>query len=48
LPGSTFVDKEGNLDSFSVGDVNALIAQMEKEVKDSVNQMKELNIDRKQ
>jgi hypothetical protein len=48
LTGSTFVDTEGNPDSLSVGDVNALIVQMEKEMKDSVHQMKELNRDTKQ
>ncbi|GFG38227.1 hypothetical protein Cfor_03826 [Coptotermes formosanus] len=47
LTGSTFVEREGNLDSLSVDDVNALIVQMEKEVKDSVHQMKELNRDTK-
>jgi len=47
LTGSTFVDSEGNVDSLSVGDVNALIVQMDKEVKDSVCQMKELNKDTK-
>jgi hypothetical protein len=48
LTRSTHVDSEGNLESLSAGDVNALIVQMEKEVKDSVQQMKELNKDTKQ
>jgi hypothetical protein len=48
LTGRTFVDSEGNQDSLSVGDVNALIVQMEKELKDSVHQMKELDKDTKQ
>jgi hypothetical protein len=47
LTGSTFVESEGNLDSLSVDDVNALIVQMQKEVKDSVHEMKELNRDTK-
>jgi hypothetical protein len=47
LTGSTFVDSEGNLDALSVDDMNALIVQMEKEVKDGVHQMKELNKDTK-
>jgi hypothetical protein len=48
LAGSTFVDNEGNLDTLSVGDVNAFISQLEKEVKDSVQQMKELDKDTNQ
>jgi hypothetical protein len=48
LPGSTCVDSEGNQDSLSGGEVSALIVQMEKEVKDSVHEMKELNKDTKQ
>jgi hypothetical protein len=48
LTGSTFVGSEGNLDALSVDDVNALIVQMKKEVKDVVHQMKELDKDTEQ